>query len=256
MKDPFAELGDTLQTLFRTAVIRNGKYAIHPIQELKDALDQYKPPTHERFIALVKALAHCTPYMNKKFHVLNHALHSTSELAKELNIPQSQWLQVMKEENRSSRFAPTPRPPDEKTLIPWLSHLTGQHFNSLSHSEKTQVLAEHSHKKGFSNKLNEYLKKNPDFLYKLTLESEKNFQKIVGSLLNLYLTDVQLAQGIIAHLPKLQEGATDQEQFFKKMDGMMKNGRSMLSLLRNSDAQALLEPKMNFDEPLSSEIRP
>lgn len=129
----------------------------------------------------------------------------------------------------------------------------------MDHTELTQTLVDNRDRLGFSQKLSNHLKKDPDFLYNIILRSERNFIKISQTRLILYLTDEQLARAIIKHIPvlmhKRKEPFEQIEQLIHTLNEILSNGRSVSTLLRNTDAKTILENSTLFQMYLSEEYK-
>lgn len=251
MDDPFARLLLNLQAVFNSVAIRNDKFTITPIQHLKEAVDNYNPQKESSFYNLIKALGSSMPYIQKSRVNINELINCMNQIAKSHNITHSEWHIILdRYKSHSPRFQFGLPPNEEQSLISWLSKNTGKPFNRLNHFEKTQMLVDYGEYPGFSSKLSAYLNKHPDFLLNLIMESEINFNKIANTRLSLYLTDKQIAETIIKHLPKMsasQNPNLDQvEQLILKIDNMLSSGRSVKTLLRNADAKEVLDNSVYF----------
>lgn len=259
MEDPFAALLQTLQSVFNSATVRNGKYTIKPLQALKDAIDQYNPQNNTTFYFLLKSLTAAIPYIEKKPLNLSQTIKYMDILAKQHGISQIAWHTILEKHRKTNRFQFNSYRPSEKNLISWLSSKTGKPFDQLDPIEKTQTLLDYRNHHGFSAKLNAYLKKNPDFLFQLINKSVTNFMKIASTRLNLYLTDKQLATAIIQYIPELinteHYSLNEVDGLVKKLNGALSNGRSIHTLLRNADAKAILEHSIFFQILQSMEYK-
>ena len=82
------------------------------------------------------------------------------------------------------------------------------------------------------------------------MESKENFTDICKSKVILHLTDKQIAQAIIEHLPHFtQQDAEPFEQAAKLVDtlnGILSHGRSVSTLLRSSEAEKILSKDILF----------
>lgn len=250
MDDPFAELLKLLQSLFNSATVRNGKYIIKPIQDLKEATDTYSQQQKRTFYTLLKALAEAIPYIEKKPINFSQISHCMDSLGKKHGILRIDWHAILEKHRRSSRFQFIIYRANEKNLDSWLSIKIGKSFDQLNQTEKIQTLLDYKNHHGFSSRLNSYLKKNPEFLFRLIMNSFTNFTKIASTRLNLYLTDKQLATAIIQHLPEIinsEQFTTNQvDELVDKVNRMLSNGRSINTLLRNTEAKAILENSAYF----------
>lgn len=249
MTDPYARLTILLDAFFNSVAQRNGKYLIEPIQKLKDEMGSYNPKSKHSFFSLIDAFGACAPYFAQRKGSLNDLLSTLNQLARVHGV-QYQELKAVFVELKIHDAKPSIA--QEKPLMPWLSETTGRPFNRLNHKEQTDILVKECQQAGFSQKLSQHLEKNPEFLMNLINKSQKNFQKIAGSRLNLYLTDKQMAEAIVMYLPKYCEGMDaskpDVGVISAKIDALLSNGRSINALLRNSDARSVLEQSPWFAE--------
>lgn len=253
MDDPFSTLQKNLESVFHLVPMRNGKYAYPEIQQLKDAIENYQ--THERttFIALVKAFGATLPHLEKlqiNFepvkNSIKHAKNSIDTLAKLHQMPVIYWDKFLTQPKVSSRlFNALNTTQQEQELIPWLNTISGELFTKLNPTEQAQILVDNREELGFNIKLSAHLKKDPQFLSRLIMQSESNFIKITNTRLSLYLTDKQIAKAIINYLPNLlheQEDPLKQvEQLVDRLNGILSNGRSISTLLRNVEAKEILD---------------
>lgn len=259
MEDPFASLLKSLQPIFHLEAMRNGKYVFPPIQALKEATEQYNPQNKVTFILLLKTITDSRSYIEKWRVNFDDIINCMNHLAKKHGMPTIEWDVVLRHQGGSPRFQFGDHSSDEESLIPWLTNKTGKHFNQLNYYEKTQILVDNSYHNGFSNKLSAHLKKHPDFLFRLIMESESNFTKISSTRLNLYLTDSQIATAIIKHAPHLIKHHTDAfiqvEQLVNKLNEILANGRSVNTLLRNTEARTILDASKLFQIYQSEEYK-
>lgn len=246
MADPFSALLKSLQSVFHLVAMRNGKYAYTPIQTLKEAVDGYDPSEKKTFIALFKALKNALPYLEKWRIDLDFVKSKMDELARSQNMPDIDWNKIIEHRTYSAGFQfSSLNHSRELTLVPWIATKLGKSFADLNHFEVTHVLVDFRDHHGFSQKLNAHLKEDPDFLAQLIMESERNFIKISHTRLSLYLTDTQIAEAILKHAPKLlsthENPLVQIEQFIHTLNGILSNGRSVNTLLRNTEAKTILE---------------
>ena len=91
------------------------------------------------------------------------------------------------------------------------------------------------------------------------MSSERNFAKISHTRLCLYLTDTQLALAILKHSPKFvndnENPHAQVEVLVHKLNSILSNGRSVGTLLRNSDAKTILENSIFFQIYQSDEYQ-
>lgn len=251
MDDPFSVLKKNLESIFHLVPMRNGKYAYREIQQLKKAIEDYQAKKIH-FVALVKVLRLAVPRLDKlriDFETLKKPIDN---LAKIHQMPPIDWIKFLSHPKISLRFLFGSLHHDQKNveLIPWLNTIAGEFFKQLSPKEQTTLLIEHVEDLGFSKKLSDHLKKDPEFLLRLILKSKNNFVKIARTRLILYLTDEQLAKSIINYLPNFIEEHPNPlvqvERLIEKLNGILSNGRSVSTLLRNIEAKTLLDSSEFF----------
>lgn len=248
MTDPFAELSKTLHPIFHLESMRNHNYVYPEIQPLKEALAHFNLNNKETFINLLKAIRAALPYIEKWRIDFNIIKNSLDALAPKFNLPVINWNAYLSKSNTSSKFQFSALNHSRYTqteLLTWLAAKSGATFSRGNITLQIHVLLQYREHIGFSQKLNAHLKKDPDFLFRLIMESEKNFSQIAHTRLVLYLTDTQLAEAIIRHLPSLiqkQENPTLQaSQLANKLNEILSNGRSVSTLLRNAEAKSILD---------------
>ncbi|EHL31160.1 hypothetical protein LDG_6619 [Legionella drancourtii LLAP12] len=248
MNDPFSALKDALQSVFHLEAMRSGKYIYPEIQQLKLSLDNFQPNNKRSFIELLKGIRATLPRIEKyieKGHINFNAIKtSIDSLAKTLNLPLTNWDNYLSHSNLSPKFQFNDTR-KELGLLPWLVAKAGK--TSTRHNANTQIslLLEYRDHFGFSQKLSAHLKKDPEFLFRLIMESDNNFAHIAHTRLVLYLTDQQLAEAIIKHIPHfVQNNANPTAQAAKlvdKLNEILSNGRSVSTLLRNAEAKFILD---------------
>lgn len=251
MEDPFSALLKSLEPVFHFEAIRNGQYSLSPIQSLKDATKEYNPKLANTYHDLLLALRESLPYLEKWQVDFNAIITNMDELAKKHNLPTSDWKKILKHPKVSLKFQFSAlNHASEVELIPWINSNHAKLFSQMNHFEVTEVLINLSHQQGFSQKLSAHLKKNPDFLVQLIMNSERNCIKILQSRLSLYLTDNQIANAIIHHLPKLVDAHANPfvqvEQLVEKINDFLSNGRSVTTLLRNGESKSILDNSVFF----------
>lgn len=261
MEDPFSTLLKSLQSIFHLEAMRNGKYTYPPVQQLKDATERYNPDGKHTFISLLGAIKEALPYI-EKWQVNFDAIRKPMDaLAKQHHMPSIDWNKILAHPKVSPRFQFTAlnhsRVNDD--LIVWLTSKIGKPYAQLDHVEMTQAMVEFRGRQGFSQRLKDHLNKEPDFLFDLIMKSEKNFIKICHTRLILYLTDEQLAQAIIQHIPHLihkqKEPFEQVELLIHKLNEILSNGRSVSTLLRNSAAKPILDNSIFFQIYQSDEYK-
>ncbi|WP_447531100.1 Dot/Icm T4SS effector MavF [Legionella pneumophila] len=261
MEDPFSVLLKSLQSVFHLEAMRNGKYTFPAVQHLREATENYNPKARNTFIELLRAIREALPYIEKWRINFNVIRKSMDALAKLHHMPTIDWNQVLSHPKVSPRFqfSALNHSHHEYDLMTWLEKKVGKPFTQLDHTELTQTLVDHRDRLGFSQKLSNHLKKDPDFLYNIILRSERNFIKISQTRLILYLTDEQLARAIIKHIPVLmhkRKAPFEQiEQLIHTLNEILSNGRSVSTLLRNTDAKTILENSPLFQMYLSEEYK-
>ncbi|CEG58587.1 hypothetical protein [Legionella fallonii] len=245
MKAPFSALIKSLQSVFHLEVMRNGKYIYPAVQLLREAMEHYNPNATNTFLSLQKAIIDAMPYIRKR-HVSLDVIKTAMDALAAIHQTQSiDWTRVKTHTQASSRFQFGSHHATKDTdLITWITSRTGKSFFQLEPNEVTQALIDNKNKLGFSQKLSSYLKKNPDFLFHLIMDSEKNFIKICHSRLILYLTDQQIAKSIIKHIAsfvhKKAQPFEQVEQLVHTLNDILSNGRSISTLLRNAEAKPIL----------------
>lgn len=248
MNDPFAALKDSLQSVFHLEAMRSGKYIYPEIQQLKLSLDNFQPNNKRGFIELLKGIRAALPRIEKyveKGHINFNALKASIDcLAKTLNLPRTNWDNYLSHSNLSPKFQFNDTR-KELGFLPWLaakSGTTGAHHNA---DMQISLMLEYRDHFGFSQKLSAHLKKDPGFLFRLIIESDNNFAQIARTRLVLYLTDQQLAEAIIKHIPHFVQNTTNSTakaaQLVDKLNEILSNGRSVSTLLRNAEAKFILD---------------
>lgn len=247
MRDPFAVLKDALQPIFHLTRMRNGSYIYPEVQQLKQSLDNFQTNDKRKLIALLKTIRAALPYI-EKCHVNFYAVKTQVDvMAKALNLPLIQWDNYLSHSNASPKFkfSALSHKPHDSDLLPWLAQKSGAAIKRNNPDSLMNMLLEYKEHFGFSQKLSAHLKKEPDFLVRLIMESEHNFVQIVRTRLVLYLTDRQLAEAIIKHIPHFvqnnQNPITKAAQLVDKLNEILSNGRSISTLLRNAEAKFILD---------------
>ncbi|KTD38526.1 hypothetical protein Lmor_0250 [Legionella moravica] len=252
MEDPFSALLKSLQSVFHLEAMRNGKYCYPAVQQLKDATERYNPNTKNSFIALLRALREALPHIEKWRVNFDAIRQSMDKMAKLHHMPSIDWNKMLSHPKVSPKFqfSALNHSRSEDNLLVWLTKKTGTPHTKMDHSELTQAMLDNQDRHGFSQKLNAHLEKQPDFLFNLIMQSEKNFIKISHSRLSLHLTDIQLAKAIIQHTPnmiQIQKDPFEQvELLIHKLNDILSNGRSVSTLLRNGKAKPILDASIFF----------
>ncbi len=259
MEDPFSALLKSLQSVFHFEAMRNGKYTYSPVQQLKKATDAYSisPKTKNSFLNLLHAIKEALPYIEKWRVNFDAVRKSMDTIAKQHHMPCIDWGMILS--SSKYKFSTLNRSNKEVDLIVWLTAKSGKPFTQLDHSALTQAMVENRERHGFSQKLNHYLELHPNFLFDLIIKSEKNFIKIAHTKIILFLTDKQLALAIIQHMPKLihkqKEPFEQVELLIHKLNDILSNGRSISTILRNSEAKLVLENSIFFQIYQSNEYK-
>lgn len=247
MEDPFGALVRSLEPVFHLEAMRNGKYTFSPIQRLKDATQAYKQKkVKATYSELLMALRESLPFLEKWQVDFNSIITNMDNLALRHNMQLSNWNKILKHPKVSLKFQFSAlNHSTEIELIPWITSKTGKLMSQINHFELTEILIDLRNEQGFSQKLSAHLNKEPDFLVKLILSSERNFNKILHTRISLFLNDAQIANAIIEHLPKLVNADaplfTQVDQIVNKINSILSNGRSISTMLRNSEAKVILE---------------
>ena len=253
MKDPYSDLFKSLKTVFHLEAKRNGKFIYPEVQRLKEASERYDPAEKKTFNDLLNAIEDAMHRIEKwRWRVnFNSIKDSMDHLAKIHQMPTINWRKVFSHPKVSPtfQFNPSAQEPDLST---WLAAKTRKPFFQLTPKEVIQALINNSDgplidnndRRIFSQKLSAHLKKYPDFLFHLIMDSEKNFNKICRSRLIFYLTDEQIAKAIIKHIPafvhKRGEPFEQVDDLIHTLNDILSNGRSVSTLLRNADARPIL----------------
>jgi hypothetical protein len=232
--------------------MRNGKYTFPAVQQLKEATEQYDSKQKNTFIQLLRAIKEALPHIEKWRINFDSIRKSMDELAKRQQMPRIDWTKILSHPKVSSKFqfSALNHSAKEVELSSLLASKSDKPFFQMGHSEVTQALVDLRDRLGFSQKLSTYLKKYPDFLFQLILDSEKNFIKICNTRLILYLSDQQIAKAIIKHIPafvhKQSEPFAQVEQLVHTLNDILSNGRSISTLLRNAEAKPILYNSVFF----------
>lgn len=240
MRDPFDGLKDALQPVFHLESTRNGKYIYPEIQQLKHALEHFQPDNKRNFIELLKTIRAALPYIEKWRIDFNTIKTPLDSMAKMLHLPVINWDTYLSNSNASPKFqfSALNHAHENTEFLPWLAEKSAE--NGLI--EKLLALRDHL---GFSQKLSEHLQKDPDFLFRLIIQSETSFTQITSTRLVLHLTDKQLAQAIIQHIPALIKSDADlmiqATQLVERLNKILSNGRSISTLMRNTEAKVILD---------------
>ena len=252
MEDPFSALLKSLQSVFHLEAMRNGKYTYPAVQQLKEATEHYNPNAKNTFISLLRAIREALPNIEKWRVNFDAIRKSMDAMAKLHHMPSIDWNKVLSHPKVSPKFqfSALNHSRAEDDLLVWLTAKTGKPYAKLDHNELTQAMLDNRDRHGFSQKLNMHLKKHPEFLFDLIMNSEKNFIKIAQTRLILYLTDEQLAKAIIQHSPnmihKQKEPYEQVELLVHKLNDILSNGRSVSTLLRNGTAKPILDNSIFF----------
>ncbi len=257
MDDPFSTLKEAVQSVFHLVPpMRNGKYTYPEIQRLKEAMENYQPNENKTFIELVKSLGAALPHFEKWRINFEPIKSSTDSLAVQHKMPAINWDKYLAHPNVSPRFQFNDQ--DDEEFIPWLKAISQETFTQQEDSIRAMLVAHREHL-GFSQKLSNHLQDNPDFLSELIQESKENFIEIASTRLIFYLTDKQIADAIIKYLPDLvqehQNLFVQVEQLVDRLNGILSNGRSISTLLRNSKAKEVLDGSEFFQIYQSDEYQ-
>lgn len=253
-KDPnFLPIVESLKSLFQLEITRNGKYPYPEVQHLKETIDDYHiDPSKKNYIELVKALRHSLYYI-EKWHQLdfNDIKNAVEYAAQGHGMNPPNWPQLLSNSKASPQFqfSALHHPTQEENLLTWLSAKSGTPYDKLTPDDLTRLLIKHLGENGFSKKLGQYLRDEPDFLFNLIMKSEKNFTNILPTGLVLYLTDEQLAEAILKYTPTMDEEQISYEDVTLLVEQFNKNlsyGRSISTLLRNANAKAILDKSAFF----------
>lgn len=251
MEDPFSALQKALQKIFLLSASRNGKYAIPTIQKLHEAVENYRPNSKNSFINLLAAIEEGLPFIEKRPESFTTIRRSMDILAKKHSMPIIEWNKILSPQH-SPRFQFSNHAPQEMDLLVWLTKKSGIPYAHLrADSDRlTDMLVANRANEGFSQKLNNHLKIDQNFLFDLIISSVTNFSKICKTRLNFYLKDEQIAHAIIKHIPNLVlkrvEPYEQVEELVQNLNRILSNGRSVSTLLRNSEARQILVNSIFF----------
>lgn len=251
MADPFSELKSALQSVFHLEQKRNGKYIYSEITQLKRAIENYNPEHVESFKNLHQAVRAALPHIEKWDIHFDSIKNSLDALVKNHHLPKIDWDQFLSHPKVSQQFQfnVLNRSQQSTELIPWLL-AQANNQTTLSADKPIEILVATIGVTGFSQKIKEHLHKDPDFLSRLIMESENNFSSIAKTRLVLYLTDEQIANAVIKHSPNLiqkhENPFAQVEQLVEKINGTLSTGRSISTLLRNTEAKNILEKSEVF----------
>lgn len=244
MDDPFSVLKHTLESIFHLEPMRNGRFTYPEIQRLKEAIENYQPDDKKTFIELINAIGAALAHFEKWRLNFDSIKDAAAPLTHRHKLPDINWDRYL---TRTSifQFNSSGSVEADVELVDWLTVTSGESFPEETHSVQTRILIDHREHLGFSQKLSTHLEKDPEFLSRLIMESETNFMNIANTRLILYLTDKQIAEAIIHHLPKfIQEHENpfvQVQQCVDKLNAILSNGRSVSTLLRNSEAKSVLD---------------
>ncbi|KTD73967.1 hypothetical protein [Legionella tucsonensis] len=249
MDDPFSALSNAVESVFHLVKPRsNGKYIYSEIQGLKEALDNYRQHSEKTtFIGLVKALG-AALYLFEKWRINFEPIKSSVDaLASQHQMPAINWDKYLTHPKVSPRFQFGDQQGEE--FISWLKSISKKAFMQQENGIIAMLIA-YSEYDGFSDKLTTHLQNHPEFLLHLILESKENFIEISSSRLILHLTHKQIAQAIIHYLPELLQEHPDPfvqvEQLVARLNVILTHGCGISTLLRNSEAKAILDSSEFF----------
>jgi hypothetical protein len=263
MKDPLYALQKVLQPIFQLEEMtkRNGKYTYRTTQKLLEALDVYvEDPNPEHFKEFTKALKDALPNISQRRIIIDFdpIKEAMDKLALHHSLDPILWKRTI----GSLRLYPktgfwaTQHTHPSDSLLEWIKADTPPKSAPL---DMAQALVSHRNKLGFSPRLSAHLRNDPDFLFDLIMESEKNFMEICNTRLVLYLTDVQLATAIIKHIPALtnkhQDPFEQVSTLIERLNDILSNGRSVTTLLRNKHAKAVLDDSIYFQIHQNAELQ-
>lgn len=258
MSDPLSTVHQSLELLFRLATERNGKYTYPEVQALKETIDDYlENPSKLNFLALKKAVRYSIVYIEKWQLDFDSIKEAIDKEAHQHQLPPIDWSKLLSHSNASSKFQSYAlnHVPKEDSLVSWLLTRTNQSPETILSTKKlTELLLQNRHEHGFSKKLSKQLDDKPCFLFELVMKSVSCFIQIASTSLSLYLTDEQLAEAIIKHIPEEDE-ITDESvsELIAKLNNILSHGRSISTLLRNAHAKDILNRSSVFQHYQSDE---
>ncbi|MCW8444688.1 hypothetical protein OQJ05_11570 [Fluoribacter gormanii] len=257
MDDPFSALIEAIKSVFHLIPMRNGKYTYPEIQRLKEAIEHYQPDEKKTFVELVKALGATLHHLDKWRINFEPIQSSIDSLAAQHKMPAINWDKYLAHPKISHRFQFMDAQQDVE-FVPWLNSMYEKIYARQESSLHTKLIA-HRDQLGFSQRLISHLQKDPEFLLRLIMESKEKFIQISGTRLIFYLTDEQIAKAIIKYLPDLLQDHPNPlvqvEQLVDRLNGILSNGRSISTLLRNSEAKAILDGSEIFQIYQSEEYK-
>lgn len=245
MKDLLEELEESLKYMFELQTKKTGQYINLAVQNLRNALDNYKDgpsiSLQELIIAMKLALPNIEKYTDV-YQVMNK-MDSLAAAKGETII----WETI------------GPSVSEKNGFISWLSTRTGTDFASLDNAMKANILVAERAESEFMTKLAQYLCKNPEFLVDIVLVSPETFMQIMGTRIGFQLENKQLARVIYHHMERINDKAANSskqvEQFLRLLDEeLSKTGHSIEKLLIDPDAKAELEKSGMFSTVLKSFI--
>ena len=252
---PFPPIIESLQPLFELEKPRaiDGKYIYTEIQRLKEITDNYhQDPSQNNFIKLKKAIRGSMNYIEKWKLDFEQIKSSLDIEARAHGMPPIDWPKLLSRSQASPRFqfSALNHAITETDLLEWIAAKGRKSYDELTYTELTQLLINHHKTDGFSKRLSQHLRGNPDFLFNLIMKSEKIFIKLAHTPLILYLTDEQIAQAIIKYIPELEN---PEDISFAQINGLIEryndllsHGRSISTVLRNTNAKAILDTSTVF----------
>lgn len=242
LRDLINKLSDLLKPIFLIANTREiegqEQYTDASIVELRTTLNNYKEqPSDDLFIQLNASINTACSRVQSPLIQYDQIIKLMEDLSNHYEIDTIE-LGDMKSALNSQA------PPGLKQ---WLKDAR------LTAEDKARKLVEYQDRFGFSqiqsphtDVLSAYLEEHPHFLANLITASITSFIIIAGSPISIRITDIQIAQAIIKHQPMLsnneQENYKTVHEYINRLNnGILSNGRSVSTLMRNGDAKALLD---------------
>lgn len=252
MPDPLTVLKDALKPIFILKQI-TGRTVVHSeIIALQKALDEFQPNKKNSFLKLRNAVGNALPFI-EKWHVDFNSVRSALEaMNQDHGLDPIKWDVYLSRANTSPTFQFSA----DEGLLSWME--VHAEPNVVTTLERLVNLRETS---GFSQKLNAHLKQDPDFLVDLIMESGENLTQIARTRLILFITDKQLAEAIIEHIPSFIQNDIEPNaqaaQLIKRLDELLsKYGRTLSSLASHSaEARAVFASSEHLRTLISPELQ-
>lgn len=195
--DPLGDLCDSLAYLFELQKSkRSGEYINPLVQNLKEALDEYKSDSPSSLQALTVALKNALPIIDN--YGDTHTVKEKMDVLAGTKGKTISWYTASRPAYSPKFQYAADNLRTEGDFISWLSLRSGQDFAQLEAEQQVQILTERS-ETNFKTKLGVYLRSNPEFLANLAMKSPKLFKKLLNSPLGSQLEKHQVDKAIDYH---------------------------------------------------------